>query len=271
MLTISLNPWTFEYFKGSLNVLRGETKQISDIRKVAGGDKWTLLAHFETSNELFIKVHALATDRFTLFIERNPTEPNSQVYLMGIHLDSSRRPLWIEPRPHLIKFQIPPFRTVIMPLVDLFPALECRLFERPRPSEISCHLEYVPAIEQRADHTYSIIEISLVANKLQLIVSHSFSTNNFTLLCEEKLSQDTYENPILKAALHSLEDHPSDGCSCQRKGYLTSVLEFDVEKMIAMKPSRILLFGNHRGGFEGAIIRLEDGVKTLESSLNDYR
>lgn len=220
---------------------------VSDIRTAPGGDKWSYRDDRIIGSELQIKIRAVVTDRFTLYLEAEPSKRDSPFFVSGIQLDSSGRKDGVELTTHVVRFQLPFEERIITRPVPLFSATECRLIVSPQPLPTS--LIAVEECPKKEDLTYSVFSGWVKDEKLQFDVQYPFSVVEFKLLHEDKAKSDEYGQTILNAELLAIEDHKSSGCSCERKGKSSSIIEFELSQLGFEKPDVIILWGGDPGSW----------------------
>ncbi len=214
-------------------------QQISDIRKAPSGSNCDIHDVFHQDSELLVKVRAVATDQFTLYIEKKAFDKVYPYFRGGIHVDASKRKQDFVINMYVVKFHLPFYDLGLnIRLEPLVPALECPLQnDSPLPP---IHVVSVDKLSQPFELSISYC-IWTKDDKLQLRVDYPFPVVEFRLEYEREAIEDDYGSAIVQAGLRAIEDHNTLGCSCERKGTITSIIEFDVAQLGAQKPDRIIL------------------------------
>jgi hypothetical protein len=215
---------------------------VPDIRKTPGGDKWHLIEDRRRGSELLIRVNAVATDRFTLYIEANSLENNHRSLIGGIHLDHSDREAGAVLTEHIVRFQHPLQKE--WPYIDLqkalLPANNCTLSEQPKLLDLEL-LEVEVRKKLNGTHNYLLRSGMFSDGKLLINVDHDFPVTGFKLEYEHIIWEDFKR--ILNAELFAIEDHSITNCTCKRKERISSRIQVELSKFGPEKPDTIFIWG----------------------------
>lgn len=234
-------------------------KWISEIRNAPGGAEWSFLGSRYKGSDLLVRVLAVATDQFTLYLEEGPLEERASRLNGGIHLDASGRNPEAKLTNYIIKFHLPFEKEIYIPNLKnpLLSANKCPLVQPPKNLPVA--LVEVTERQRKSGHQYSISNGWFKDGKIILFVEHFFPVIGFRFEYQSRIYTKNYRK-ILNTELFAIEDHNNSDCSCSRKGKITSVIGIELAKLNQDKPDEIVVWGTHDTQFLSA--ETEFGIPT---------
>lgn len=244
--------------------IEGTVKWISDIRNAPAGEKWKFLESKYTECNLLVRVLACASDKFTLYVEGS-IEKTGNEFQGGIHLDASSREAEEVLSNYVLKFCFPERNFIYIPTLQhpLLAAAECPLIETP--INLPVNLIAVNERQEKEDHKYFILGGNFKKGKICLSVQHTFSVIAFTFEYKADLKSDDCGATLL-CELFAIEDHSKTGCSCSRKGIITSIVKIKLARISNSLPNWLHVWGPHDSQFVG---EPELGIST-DPNLQDW-
>lgn len=217
---------------------------ISDIRKAPGGDYCSFEDYMIIGSEMLIKVHAVASDQFSLYLENGSLVERYPALIGGIYSNFPARKAGAKSSWHVLSFQLPFEKNVKIDLKrSLLPGNECRLADVPKL--ILTDFKVVKERQNKENHSYFIHAGRILNDTFFLLLEHSFPTTSFRIEYEEKLQKLEDGELKLNIELFAIEDHDNLDCTCVRKGMIKSTIEIDLTKFGFEEHYELNIWGPH--------------------------